>query len=204
MLIMPWVWDAFPRDEWLLTNAGEPDECESPPAFVSCPSWDRINTSEDYDFSIHARRLGIKLVSANRVSGAHCYERIDPEIIGEVLRRLSELPSVGWFRHLSQALNATTDLVVVGEHEPSADFVDKLQRWCVDFDHPARSRRFLCAHSPDYLITTAANVPLIFFGAPTRRWAISYPEAKRLPAPGSSPRAIGSGELPSNSERAVA
>ena len=182
MVVMPDVWGLFDEDEWLTLD----ENTFCPPAFISCPSWDRTATTEDYDFSVAIRRRGARIVSANRVSVVHHERRIP---LADLQRLLSteEKPVIDCVRTLSAATRSTADIVVIGDTAPSPEYLSRLATWCVDFGHPVVSHRFLYATDGQFEITTPHLARLRFFGAKSNRWAISYPDAQRIKTPDGSP-----------------
>jgi hypothetical protein len=200
MLIMPWVWDRFRKDDWLLVySSAAPDDVTCPPAFIARPSWDRIATTDDYDFSLNVRDLGVRIVAANRVSVDHHGSRVPLDVLDRLLK--SERPnSVAWVRNLAAATRSIADIVLIGDRMPAAEFVRDVSLWCVDMGHPVQSPRFLGAQSHGYLITTPSLARYMFFGARTSRRMISYPDARFI-SPAGSPCRRGRAEPALISER---
>jgi hypothetical protein len=174
-LIMPWVWDAFPYDQWMIDDKG--NEC--PNAFVSRPMWDRIITTEDFDFAMTLKDHGIKIVSANRVSVTHAGKRVHPQLLEYILQTSMQLLSISWCTNLASATQVTTDLVIVGPQKPPDSLLEELQLWCVDMGHPARSQRFGSAVVGDWEVFTNHTAKLRFFGVANKRWTIQFPSCSR-------------------------
>jgi hypothetical protein len=175
VLIMPWVWDAFPYESWMITDDG--NEC--PPAFVSRPMWDRLVTTEDFDFAMTLKDHGIRIVSANRVSAAHAGRRIPPKLLEQILQAATRLPTVSWCSNLAAATQAATDLVVVGSNPAPASLLDEVALWCVDMGHPARSQRFGSAVVDGWEIFTPRTARWRYFGVANKRWTINFPSGSR-------------------------
>jgi hypothetical protein len=200
LLVMPWVWEAFPRETWLWDPGPDGTGAECPPAFLSRPSWDRINTTEDFDFALNLQDLGVGLVAANLVSAHHGDKHVPVDALNAALERGSKLPSVDWCRDRELAKSSQSAVVVISDEHPEQSFLDAVSSWCVDFGHPCFSPRFGKAiASTGEVITT----PMLARNEDPGLWTISYPKAKRIHSPAGSPscNSLGRAEPAPISER---
>jgi hypothetical protein len=177
MLCMPEIWDKFTKYKWLLC-----DGKESPPAFLSRPSWDRLNTTEDFDFCLNIKDLGIKIVSANNVSANHCGKQIELNNLNKILEKRAQLPTISCVNNLNEALKATTEIVVIGEITEFEK--EEIQKWNIDFGNPVRSPRFRSAYYRGKTITTIRNASdklnMVKNSSNTFFWDIIYPTCEKV------------------------